>query len=332
MMSKAELIRIEKLIDEAILRFSLNLKGLTVLTEAASGYYFVTPIIAVRAGAQVIALGKDSKFGESREVIRESKKLSNYFDVEKKIRFIDKLTPEIIGLADIVTNSGFLRPINQKFISQMKKTAVIPLMYELWELRKSDIDLKMAREKGIIIAGTNEDAPCLEVFNFVKPLILKILFEAGLEIYQNNYLLLSDDKFGKKISEVLKTLGANIFQYKPNLTIDLEKLPSRLDGIIVADYNCVDNIIGDNCKTTLKVISKHFPETKVIQFFEANKMAKTFNDLGPLPVINLHTASLKVGQEVNKARKEGKNDLELRKNKLIQLAYWENIPNKGEND
>ena len=43
--------RIEKLIPDAIDTYDLDLSGLTVFTEAASGNYVVTPLIAALAGS-----------------------------------------------------------------------------------------------------------------------------------------------------------------------------------------------------------------------------------------------------------------------------------------
>ena len=40
-------------------KFNLNLTGKVVLTEAATGAYSVTPVIAAMAGAKVYALAKE---------------------------------------------------------------------------------------------------------------------------------------------------------------------------------------------------------------------------------------------------------------------------------
>ena len=48
-----------KLIINSIKKFELNLKNLTVLTEAATGNFKVTAVIAALAGAKVIAFTKN---------------------------------------------------------------------------------------------------------------------------------------------------------------------------------------------------------------------------------------------------------------------------------
>src|SRR5262249_13151350 len=64
--------RLTRLIHRAIERCALNLGGLTVLTEAASGAYVVTPVLAALAGAdRVFAITRSTRYG-SVEEIRES--------------------------------------------------------------------------------------------------------------------------------------------------------------------------------------------------------------------------------------------------------------------
>lgn|GEM_PF-5393232 len=49
--------------------FSLDLGKFIVLTEAASGFYALTPLIAALAGAKaVLALTRDSRYGSAAEV------------------------------------------------------------------------------------------------------------------------------------------------------------------------------------------------------------------------------------------------------------------------
>ena len=54
------------LIDKLFKRveaLGLNLQGKTVLTEAASGAYVVTPLLAAIAGAKVYAFTRTTKYG-----------------------------------------------------------------------------------------------------------------------------------------------------------------------------------------------------------------------------------------------------------------------------
>ena len=103
---------IDKLIKQ-VKSLELNLSGKTVLTEAATGAYVVTPIIAALAGAKVYAYSKTTRYGTVDEVFDNTRKQlqqGNALDLD--IHFIKELTPEVISEADIITNSGHLRPLD----------------------------------------------------------------------------------------------------------------------------------------------------------------------------------------------------------------------------
>src|SRR5262245_22111919 len=122
--------RLVRLIRAAIDRCELDLNGATVLTEAASGAYVVTPVIAAMAGAeQVYAFTRNSRHGTVEEVTETTMRLAEAAKCEDQINVLTQLTPEHIHAADIVTNSGHVRPIDARFVEQMKSSAVIPLMY-----------------------------------------------------------------------------------------------------------------------------------------------------------------------------------------------------------
>lgn len=60
--------RVGRLMKAAIETFELDLAGLTVLTEAATGYCALTPVLAAVAGAdRVLALARDSRHGTAAE-------------------------------------------------------------------------------------------------------------------------------------------------------------------------------------------------------------------------------------------------------------------------
>lgn len=324
-------IRIKGLIDEAIQKHKLNLDGFVILTEAATGYFFVTPIIAAKAGARkVFALAKNSSYATAEKAAKFVLEKAKKFGVEKKIEIITELS-KAIDLADIITNLGSIRPIDKKKIELINPTAAITLMYEPWELRKTDVDIEACRKKRIMVLGTNEDAPTLRIFECTKSLILKMLFEHGLEIYQNNFLVISSDKFGKLINETLIKNQAKSKLMPSSRKIDLKKIGfNRLDAIIIADYLNQKTILGREGIVDFSSLEKVFPEVKIIQFagkvdgsnLPAQKMARTFNELGPKPVIDLIAAGLKVGEEMARARRKfsdiNKAKKEALKNPLCQ--------------
>ncbi len=119
-----------KKILNAIDKFSLDLTNKTVLTEAATGNYVVTPVIAAKAGAIVYAYLKDSVFGSVNESKHQVQLLAEKMDVDVKINFINSLALVDLSQIDIVTNCGFLRPINKDLINRLSNYYIIPLIYK----------------------------------------------------------------------------------------------------------------------------------------------------------------------------------------------------------
>ncbi len=248
---------------EAVARLKLDLKGKVVLTEAATGAYAVTPIIAALAGAEVYAFTKKTKYGTVEEVRRLTTELCNQFEEELAVTVIDTLTPEIIAKADIITNSGHLRPLDESKLKFAKKGVVIPLMFEAWEWREGDLDLEFCKKNNILVGATNERHPDVDVFNYLGDMALKMIFDAGLCPYKNNFILLCNNDFGPFIAKVLskicnglgvcdtsvnkeKYAGINVDWLGdfPDLTVTAKYKKS--DAIIFTAYPFDINWIGEN--------------------------------------------------------------------------------------
>ena len=182
----------------------LDLKGKTVLTEAASGAYIVTPILAAIAGAKVFAFSKTTRYGKVEEIFADTRALADSFrEFPLDIHFTEQLSPEIISQADIITNSGHLRPLNESILKHAKDEVVIPLMYEAWEWRDADMDISYIRKRSIKIGATNERHPQVDVFNYLGDMALKQIFDSGICPYKNKFILLCNNDFGPFIAKVL---------------------------------------------------------------------------------------------------------------------------------
>jgi len=341
--------RVKNLIDSAITDLKLDLSGLTVLTEAASGNYVVTPLIAALAKAKkVYAFTRDSVYGKATDIKELTLKFAKFCGVHEKIDVVFNKSPEIINKADIITNLGFVRPINRDFVTAMKDTAVIPLMCEAWEFRKEDVDLEACRKKGILVMGTNENHPGLKIFNFCGNLCLKMLLQLGIEGYKSKIVIVSIDKFGKTIQKTLKAIGAKTY-----LVSELKSKLSRLylkdaDAIVIADYTRLDTFIGSkghisagklfelsqgisavqfagkvNTEELQKVGIPYFPDREVGSF----RMGNTLAELGPKAVIELHTAGLKVGELMCIAMKQGRRG-EYLENDVATKGRWKKLAQK----
>ncbi len=328
-----------KIINHIIQRIGLELSDLVLLTEIASENFIYTPFIAGLAGAKrVFAFTKDTHYSPAENVIRDGERLIKLSGLDD-IQVITDLTPEIISNADLITNMGLLRPIDKGFIANMKETAVIPLMYVSWELRKTDVDLDACMQKGIPVMGTNESHPLLDVFDYCGLLALKLCFDAGLEIKGNKIAIYSNDAFGDIIGKYLMKNGAEVRCFDQPENIDVDFI-SESDAIITAQMNDPRNIFNwDPIKENLV----NNPRLKVIQYIgigdiealsdlhielypprtvEKHRMAFTFNHLGPLPVIQLIAGGLKVGEIMARMRLSGNSPsetiLKASKNLLCQ--------------
>lgn len=321
--------RARRLIDESIDRFELNLNDLKVLTEAASGNYIFTPIIAALAGAKKVhAVTKDSQYASAEQVVKNTCLLAGYYGVGDLIEIHTSLTPEIIGDADIVTNLGFVRPINREFISHMKETAVIPLMWETWEYRQEDLDLAECWRKGIPVLGTNERAKGLEIFNYIGYLAMKLAFELDIEVFKSKVAVVGGGYFGESTVNAFTNAGAKVvnFGIAEGDTLSSERAKSELadcDLLVFAEHQSPDLILGRGGQLTVAELLRINPGISIVHIAgEVDKeaiqkgqipcrpvrlassgyMSMATDYLGPRPIIDLHTAGLKVGEAMARAR------------------------------
>lgn len=337
--------RSERLVKEYVEQLKLNLSGLVVLTEAASGNYIYTPLIAAVANARkVIAVARDSRYGKAKDITENTYLLAEYFNIEKKrIQTVESLTPQMIGEADVVTNLGFVRPINKEFISNLKPTAIIPLMYETWEFRGEDLDLYECWKKGIAVLGTDEEHEVLKVFDYIGHLCLKILLETEIEVFRSKIVLVGDNEFGKNIVKTLSAAGTDVLWVTNAPSEKVKELggtkigrslresgaQSRIencDAIIINTYPDGRVVIGKNGDVSPTTLKELAPGTTVIQLnglIERKPLEKlgitclpseeprirhmgwTLAYLGPKPVIALNSGGLKVGELMARARLKG---------------------------
>lgn len=294
----------------------LDLAGAVVLTEAASGPYVVTPILAALAGAErVYALARATRHGSVEEIGAETRELADLAGVADRIEIVTRKQPAILAQADVVTNSGHVRPIDAATIDALKPTAVIPLMFEAWEFREGDLDLEACRRRGIAVCGTNERHPSVDVFSFLGVLAVKQLLDAGVAVLGSRLLLLCDNPFSAFIERGLARAGA---------TVEVaQRLPARSDG---QSYDAIVVALrpGEGAVLTAvdaTAIARSWPGAVVTQFWgdldraalaaaavpvwpseppAAGHMGILLSAIGPEPVIRLQAGGLKVGEVLRK--------------------------------
>ena len=229
--------RVLSAIKKYVAKLDLDLTGYSVLTEVGYGLYSYIPIIPLVAGAKrVMAWTRDSENERGDVNIKNCNSILEKLDFCGRIDFYNGAFEQThLETADLITNSGFLRPLNQDKLKHVQDFAVIPLMYESWELRVQDIDIDYCKQRKIRVAGTNESHEKLQIFQQVGHLATKMIFEAGYEIFNNKIIIWSNDIFGKTIHDTL-------FALKPKKIIrtssfeTVKKNISNTDYIFLCDY------------------------------------------------------------------------------------------------
>jgi hypothetical protein len=266
--------------------------------------------------------------------------------VADAISFVSKKRPEDLLQADIVTNLGHVRPIDAMTIGLMKPTAVVPLMWEVWEFRPSELDVKACRKKGIIVAGTNEQLPAVNTFAYLGPVAMKLLLHAGLELVGSIIVVIGSDPFGKYVAEALKRVGCIVKHYdlrsKKKRCWNLSEF-KNVDGVVIVEHNHDTLIIGNGGLIDPEELSRINPSCKILHicgnvstkelsqngiwYYPKNMapfgtMTVSTAYVGPKPIIDLHAAGLKVGEIIARLRIQGLSPNiamnKAKKNPLVQ--------------
>lgn len=315
-------LRIVERIHSRIKKLDLDLSNEVVLTEVGSNKYMYTPIIPVLARAKkVYAWVRDSSFGSADLIIEECTTIAKHLNCLEVLEFYKgDFCKQHLNQATIITNSGFIRPIDKRKIDEISRGAVIPLMFEAWELREGDIDIDYAKERGIKIGGTWENHPKLEVFKHVGALALKMAFEAGFEVFNNSILVWSNDQFGLEAAKAFKAIGAKSVV----VSTEIKKLKQMdgIDFIFFCDYHgntqidkmLINNLSSERLKkigvvhlygllkveNIVNIISSLYPEKDGSN----QTMSYTLSHVGINPLIDLLVAGFKVGQVLRSNKKD----------------------------
>ena len=312
--------RLVRLMAEAVERCELDLHGAVVLTEAASGAYAVTPVLAAMAGAEVVAVTRSTRYGSAAEIAQKTLDLAKRAELSAGcLRIVEEKPADVMGRADIVTNSGHVRPIDAAMVDRLKPTAVIPLMYESWEYRAADVDLAACRRRGIAVAGTNERHPAVDVFSFLGVMAVRLLHEAGIAVYRSRLLVLCDNPFRPFIVKGLEGAGASV----DVATTVTGPVRGGYDAVLVANHPTERPIVGP---AEAKVIAEKWPGAVVAQYWGdvdrdalvgagvnfwprespgVGHMGVLPSAVGPEAIVRLQSGGLKVGEGLWRARKAG---------------------------
>ena len=297
-------------------KLDLSLDDYNVLTEVGTGLYSFMPIIPLMAGAKkVMAWTQDSIYGSAEDVILQCRKILASIGNSEIDFYAGALNVDHLKQADLITNSAFLRPLDKEKLKHTKHGVVVPLMYEKWEFRASDVDIAYCRKRGIKVSGTNESHPLLEIFQYVGPLAIKMAFEAGYEVRQNKIIIWSNDAFGDVISNAFESLNAREIIKTTNFN-DVRHSIDDVDFIFIADYDEVRSYSDSSFFnfSELKLVNLNFGVVHLygsIDFEQviglnipifprkngfAKKMSFTLSHLGLVPFLSLQVGGFKVGE------------------------------------
>jgi len=300
---------------QAIEKLGLNLEGKVVVTETGSNFYKFTPIIALLAGAKkVIAYVADSNYGKAADISKGTKALEAALSVNNRLIIRENtVNKNDFTEADIITNSGFLRPLDRKKLANVGPNCVIPLMFEAWELRQEDIDIEYCKKRRIKVAGTWENHPLINVFPGIRVLAVKIALDAGYELIGNNIAVWSDDHFGQEAAAGFRAMGAKEVFITTDY-VELRERLDRLDFIFVCDYDEDRPYFGTNSVWDIADFSSaaipvgivklygHFPDDNQAVYprhhTHARQMSYTLGHLGPKLILELLTAGFRVAQHM----------------------------------
>jgi hypothetical protein len=321
LLEKQTIDRVLRLCHRAVREFDLDLSGLRVLTEAATGPYAVTPILAALAGAeQVIAVTRDSVWGTALTAIAQVELLARKANLTS-IQFEMRPAWEVASGCDLVTNLGFVRPIGSRLLSALAPNAVVSLMWEPWEFRVEDIDTVALEACDVALIGTNEMHPSVRTFEYLGVTAARLLLEIGVEVVNSQLVVVGSEPFGNAIRTWFERAGSNVF----SLTEFLSDRTRDVDALIYAEHRLPTTLFeGSQAGQAIGRLSQcGAPIIRICGNLDVDAlcaagiqivpsvdvppgvMAVTTGYAGPRPVIDLHAAGLRAGSDVVRARRNG---------------------------
>lgn len=330
-------------IRDCIEALELDLEGLVVGTEAATGAYAWNAALAATAGAdKVLCFAKDSRFGTAVDAYAQTLHACSHVGIAEGV--VEPTSRDrLLASSDVITNSGHLRPFLRDDVAAMKPTACLPLMWETWEFRADQLDLGACKERGILVLGTDEAMPPLAMHRYNGQLASALLHRLGREVLRNRILVLGDQTADHVASE-LALQGATVLRGGPPASdLPYESFASGmawphgpLDAIVVADHMGQTKIIGSEGRIPIGALgSMGMPPIAVItgeldpdelhaagirvvpeQRAAPGHMWFRPDEIGPRPILELFATGLKVGEVMARARREGKTPLDAARHAL----------------
>lgn len=213
---------------------SIQLEGDCVLTEAASGAYACTPVLAALAGAEVHAFAHDSNYGSANDCVEQVIELAEKCGVSNQIHFHLQKNEMPWERATVITNSGALRPLDSTFLERVSSSCRVPLMFEAWEFRSQDLDLDFCKSNGISVAGTNERHAQVDVFGYLGDMVVRQIQDAKQTPYRNKFIIVSNNDFTPYLCIPLVKMCDGVGVY---CTLEFKVAVENLGATYLGDWN-----------------------------------------------------------------------------------------------
>ncbi len=313
--------RVLRVVHRAIAKYNLQLDGLDILTEAATGWYRVTPVIAAMAGARrVIAVAKDNAFGTVAEATEQVADLARSARCAQRIGITERPAIERADAAQIVTNLGAVRPIDRQFARKLGPEAGVSLMFGARDVRPADIDAIALRAAGVPLCGVDEDG--IDLFRWTGQRIAWWLTEVGVEIADSTLLVWGDTPQATRTASWLEGAGARVRRHAGENTPSVTAL-AGLDALLLMDDAAA---VTPNGPLSPDIVAARAPGAALLEYAgtidrsacadqgllvyprtapRSGHVARTIGEILYAPVIELHTAGLKVGEILARHRIAG---------------------------
>jgi hypothetical protein len=338
-------LHVVRLAGRSIARHELDLHDMTVLTEAATGYYRATATVAALAGAAVVAVARDSGSGTRQEAHEQTLYLARLAGVQDRVSFVGSRLQAPLDAIDIVTDVVGVRPIDDSVIRSLRETAVVALMSTVTDWHPSDVDAVGCRRAGIAVAGVDEDG--IDLHRYAVLRIAWFLLELGVEIVGSTILLAADGIVYPKVARALAQMGARVLVAGPDgpgrvslygaekVGDDLgdtgvRRLLRDIDALLTFTEEPDKDIVGASAAISASELAALAPHVAVavhsggvdrrglaeagLRVFpesdpENGHSTHAVGELVPAPNIELHTAGLRVGEVMARARRRGSSPL-----------------------
>jgi hypothetical protein len=281
----------------------------------------VTPVIAALAGAAAVdAVTRTTRYGSAAAAVADTMGLAQLLGVAERITIHEgSATRALVEGADVITNSGHVRPIDAAAAGWMKPTAVVPLMFEAWEidLGRNDVDLAALRAKGIRFAGTNERHPHVDVFSYLGSMAVKLITDAAVSVYGSRILVVCDNPFAEYLDRGLKASGATVVLRNGLQADDLDE---SIDTVLIALMPRDEPVVSE---AEIEAIAARASGALLAQFWGdvprawcdafgvacvphtdpgVGHMGVLPSAVGPEPIVRLQTGGLKVAEILRRDR------------------------------